>query len=104
MWRESGSWVVKMTSLKPRISRLPTLAAGCRRLPPLIFRCVFLSLRTATMVPGHGYFWARKGGGCPGLSRFGLHCPIGHSFLGNGSWVPSGRMLAHGHHWDTEGE
>ncbi|MDB6063820.1 MAG: hypothetical protein JWR26_28 [Pedosphaera sp.] len=44
----------------------------------------------------HGCFWARKGRGCPGLSRFGLHCPMGHSFLGNGSWVPSGRMFAHG--------
>ncbi|MDB6068327.1 MAG: hypothetical protein JWR26_4535 [Pedosphaera sp.] len=40
-WRERGTFVVKMTPLNPRISRLPTLVAGCRRLPPLIFRCVY---------------------------------------------------------------
>ncbi|MDB6064325.1 MAG: hypothetical protein JWR26_533 [Pedosphaera sp.] len=76
MWRERGAWVVKRTSLKPRISRLPPLVACCRLLPPLIFRCVFfpparegkgghavaerLGKRTGFISLGnawHGLFW-----------------------------------------------
>ncbi|MDB6064548.1 MAG: hypothetical protein JWR26_756 [Pedosphaera sp.] len=44
-WRERGAWVVKKAPLKLRISRLPTLIAGCRRLPPPIFRCVYFLRR-----------------------------------------------------------
>ncbi|MDB6066478.1 MAG: hypothetical protein JWR26_2686 [Pedosphaera sp.] len=44
----------------------------------------------------HGYFWAGKGRGCPGLSRFGLHCPTGCSFLGKGKGVPPCGVFPHG--------
>ncbi|MDB6067632.1 MAG: hypothetical protein JWR26_3840 [Pedosphaera sp.] len=38
-WRKSGAWMVKKAALKPRISRLPTLADACRRLSPVAAGC-----------------------------------------------------------------
>ncbi|MDB6066936.1 MAG: hypothetical protein JWR26_3144, partial [Pedosphaera sp.] len=115
MWRERGAWGVKKAPLKPRISRLPTLIAGCRRLPPLIFRCVFFwpggawCLHAATMGPGDEARRWRKGkrqglSGCIwaylALSRIFRVC-----FFVFADWSRCAKLRAArdtGHHWDGE--